>query len=195
MSYAGSRTILDADSHVMELGDFLDPFIDPAQRDALRRTGLDAVQAVLETATARAEARRIDPTKAAAAEERLMTDKGWLALGAFDPAERSRVLDLLGFEGQLVFATFATAMFAGRDLDRLYAGSAAQNKAMVDFCASDDRLLPVAYVPLADPDRATALAEEAIADGCAAVMVPSTAAGERAPSHPALDPFWDLLSR
>ena len=37
MTYAGQRVILDADSHVMELADFLDDFIDPAQRDRLPR--------------------------------------------------------------------------------------------------------------------------------------------------------------
>src|SRR5437588_4139594 len=195
MAYAGQRTILDADSHVMELADFLDGFIDPAQRDRLRRKGMEALKPVLEGATARAADRRADPTKAAEAEEGLLLDKGWQAMGAFDPAERSRVLDLLGFEGQLVFATFATAMFSGRDADRLYAGSAAQNRAMVNFCAGDQRLLPVGFVPLVDPERAVALAEEAVRDGCAAIMVPSTAAGERAPTHPDLDPFWDVLSR
>jgi predicted TIM-barrel fold metal-dependent hydrolase len=179
----------------MELADFLDGFIDPAQRDRLRRKGMDALKPVLEGATARAADRRSDPTRAAEAEERLLLDKGWQAMGAFDPAERSRVLDLLGFEGQLVFATFATAMFSGRDADRLYAGSAAQNKAMVNFCAGDHRLLPVGFVPLVDPERAAALAEEAVGEGCAAIMVPSTAAGERAPTHPDLDVFWDVLSR
>ena len=33
-------------------------------------------------------------------------------MGAFDPEERGRVLDLLGFDGQLVFATFASYMYA-----------------------------------------------------------------------------------
>jgi uncharacterized protein len=194
MTYAGQRTILDADSHVMELADFLDEFIDPAHRDQLRRAGMEALQPVLEKAAERARSRRSDASAAAQAEERLMVDKGWQAMGAFDPEERSRVLDLLGFDGQLVFATFASAMFTGKDVGRLYAGSAAQNKAMVSFCAGDQRLLPVAYVPLVDPDRAVSLAEEAIADGCKAVMVPSTAAGERSPTHPLLDPFWDVLS-
>ncbi|HWW52838.1 MAG TPA: amidohydrolase family protein [Acidimicrobiales bacterium] len=194
MTYAGQRTILDADSHVMELADFLDEFIDPEHRNGLRRQGMEALKPVLDRATQGAETRRSDPAAAAEAEERMMVDKGWQALGAFDPAERTRVLDLLGFDGQLVFATFASAMFTGNDAGRLYAGSAAQNKAMVNFCAGDERLLPVAFVPLIDPARATALAEEAIADGCKAVMVPSTAAGERSPTHPALDPFWDMLS-
>jgi len=194
MTYAGQRTILDADSHVMELADFLDDYIEPEQRDRLRRQGMEALKPVLDTATERAQARRSDPAAAAAAEERMMLDKGWQALGAFDPAERTRVLDLLGFDGQLVFATFASAMFTGSDTGRLYAGSAAQNKAMVNFCSRDQRLLPVAFVPLVEPDRAAALAEEAIADGCRAVMVPSTAAGERSPTHPDLDPFWEVLS-
>jgi predicted TIM-barrel fold metal-dependent hydrolase len=194
MTYAGRRTILDADSHVMELADFLDGFIDPAQRDRLRRRGMEALAPVLEGAVARADARRSEAAEAALAEERLLQDKGWNAMGAFDPAERSRALDLLGFHGQLVFATFATSMFAGRDVDRLYAGSAAQNRAMVSFCNGDERLLPVGFVPLDDPARAATLAAEAVDLGCAAVMVPSTAAGERAPTHPDLDPFWDVLS-
>ena len=209
MTYAGNRTILDADSHVMELGDFLDGFIDPAQATRLRRRGMDALAPVLEQAMSRADRRRSDPAASAAAEQDLMSDKGWMAMGGFDPAERSRVLDLLGFRAQLVFATFATAMFSlprsprryedkarlADDLDLLYAGCHAQNKAMTSFCAADERLLPVAYVSLVDPARAATAAAEAIADGCAAVMVPSTAAGDLAPTHPDLDDFWNTLQR
>ena len=195
MTYAGGRTILDADSHVMELADFLDDFIEPSQRDRLRRGGMEALQPVLDDAVAKSHSRQTDPEKATLAEERLMTDKGWSAMGGFDPVERSRVLDLLGFHAQLVFATFATAMFTGKDLERLYAGASAQNRAMANFCADDPRLLAVGFVPLVDPERAVACAAEAIDSGCAAVMVPSTAAGERAPTHPALDDFWSLLER
>lgn len=209
MTYAGDRTILDADSHVMELGDFLDGFIDPEEAGRLRRRGMEALRPVLADAVAKAEARGADRSVAAEAEQRLMTDKGWSAMGGFDPTERSRVLDLLGFQGQLVFATFATAMFSmprnprryedkgelARDLDLLYAGASAQNRAMAGFCASDPRLLPVAYVPLVDPERAISCADEAIDAGCAAVMVPSTAAGERSPTHPDVDGFWSLLEQ
>jgi predicted TIM-barrel fold metal-dependent hydrolase len=209
MTYAGDRLILDADSHVMELADFLDDFIDPAEVDRLRRRRMEVLRPVLDAAVTQAQARGADPTAANAAEQRLMADKGWSALGGFDPAERSRALDLLGFEGQLVFATFATDMFSlprnvrryddekelARDLDLLYAGASAQNRAMAGFCASDPRLLPVAYVPLIDPARAVSCAEEAIGGGCAAVMVPSTAAGERSPTHPDLDGFWSVLEQ
>ena len=193
-TYVRGRSVLDADSHVMELADFLDDFVDPAFKDRLRDVTSDRLAGVLTEAVAKATARRTDAEAAKLAEGRLMQDKGWHAMGAFDQAERSRVLDLLGVEGQLVFATFATARFVGKDQDRLYAGSSAQNRAMAHFCSQDERLLPVAFVPLVDPGRAIALAVEAIAAGCAAVMVPSTAAGTRSPTHPDLDGFWDVLS-
>jgi predicted TIM-barrel fold metal-dependent hydrolase len=195
VTYAGPRRILDADSHLMELADFLDDHIDPEYRDRLRRKGMEALEPVLSSAVAGAERRRADAAAAAEAEERLLQDKGWQAMGAFDPAERSRVLDLFGFDGQLVFATFATAMFAGRDAGRHYAGASAQNRAVAEFCRDDPRLLPVGYAPLVEPDRALAAVTEAIELGCSAVMVPSTAAGERAPTHPDLDPVWDTLAQ
>jgi uncharacterized protein len=195
VTYAAGRRMLDADSHVMELADFLDAHIDESQAARLRRGGMEALKPVLDKAVERAEERKRDAAKAAEAEARLLQDKGWSAMGAFDPVERSRVLDLFGFEGQLVFATFATAMFSGRDLDRLYAGAAAQDRAVAEFCKDDPRLLPVAFVPLADPVRAAKAVADAIDIGCKAVMVPSTAAGELAPTHPDLDPVWDTLAQ
>ena len=71
-----------------------------------------------------------------------MTAKGWHALGAFDPAERSRALDLLGFDAQLVFSTFAATQFSGDDIELLYGGTRAHNRAMSTFCEADARLLP-----------------------------------------------------
>ena len=193
-TYVGDRSVLDADSHVMELADFLDDFVDPEFKDRLRDVTSGQLAAVLTDAVGKSEERHADTDVARQAEGRLLRDKGWHAMGAFDPVERSRVLDLLGVEGQLVFATFATSRFTGKDEDRLYAGSSAQNKAMANFCSQDKRLFPVAYVPLVDPGRAIGLAVEAIEAGCAAVMVPSTAAGTRAPTHPDLDGFWKILS-
>ncbi len=183
--------MLDADSHVMELPGFLDDFIVEDMRERLR--GRDLIKPVTDAAEEAAAKRSADEQARAEAEERLLRDKGWSAMGAFDPAERSHVLDLFGFDGQLVFATVANAWFAGKDLDLLYAGSAAHNKALVDFCKDDPRLLPVAWVPTVDRDRAVACLEEAIEIGCTTVHIPSTAAGDKSPTHPDFDPFWRLL--
>lgn len=194
MRYAGQRTILDADSHVMELADFLDDYLSESDRQLLNRGMFEALRPRLDAATQNARARQTDPHVRAQAEEQLMKDKGWMAMGGWDPAERSRVLDLLGFDAQLVFGTFGTLLYKGRDSLDLYVGTSAFNRAMADFCAKDPRLLAVANIPLKDPKRATAAAVEAIDAGCAAVMVPSLPAGELAPTHPDLDPFWDVLA-
>jgi uncharacterized protein len=194
MTYAAGRRILDADSHLMELPGFLDAHIVPRMLGRLRGRSMERLRPVLDRAIERAERRATDPTLAAKARERLLEDKGWAAMGAFDPAERSRVLDLFGFQGQLVFATFATSMFMGRDQELLYEGSSAHNRAVVEFCKADPRLLPVGFVPLVDPVRALECGQEAIQLGCAAIHVPSTAAGDRSPSHPELDPFWSMLA-
>jgi uncharacterized protein len=194
MTYAGSRPMLDADSHLMELPGFLDPYIERDLRDELKGREMARIASRLDVAVAAAERRRMDPQQRSDAEDRLLQDKGWNALGAFDSAERSRALDLFGFDAQFVFATFATAMFVGRDEDLLYAGSAAHNRALAAFCEHDPRLLPVSFVPLVDPVRAVGLLEEAIDLRAGAVHVPSTAAGARGPTHPDLDPFWRLLN-
>lgn len=194
MTYAGQQRVLDADSHVMELSDFLDEFLTADERKLLNRSLFDARRETLDEASASATRRREDPTAANAAAETLMKDKGWSAMGGWDSTERSKVLDLLGFDAQLVFGTFATLMYkVNSELD-LYVGTSAFNRAMAAFCGSDPRLLAVANIPLTDPKKATVAAEEAIEAGCAAVMVPSTPAGELAPTHPDIDPFWDVLA-
>ena len=151
MTYSGGRVILDADSHVMELADFLDEFLEPQDLARMRRTTMDALAPVLHEASERAERRRSDPEAAAAAEARLLQDKGWFAMGGFESSERSRVLDLLGFEGQLVFATFASTLYLGRDLGRLYAGAAAQNHALHAFCAERPAAAPRRVRPARRP--------------------------------------------
>ena len=61
---------------------------------------------------------------------------------------------------------------------------------MVEFCSVDPRLLPTCYVPLADLDRAAAMADEAIAMGAAALLVASGCPPGHSPSHIGLDPVW-----
>jgi predicted TIM-barrel fold metal-dependent hydrolase len=142
-----------------------------------------------------AEARRGDHDAAARLEADVMGAKGWNALGAFDPAERSRALDLLGFDAQLVFSTFAPTQFASDDdLELLYGGTRAHNRAMVDFCSADRRLIPVGFVPLTDTERAIQATREAIAMGCRAILVPSVPPRAKSPTHPDYWPLWAHLA-
>jgi predicted TIM-barrel fold metal-dependent hydrolase len=193
MPYAEGRTYHDADSHLMELPNWLEEFADAKTRVGLRPLYLGGAGALAEQAVAQAEARKGDAEAAASLEGALMKVKGWSALGAFDPVERSRALDLLGFQRQLVFSTFASTQFLGDDLDLLYGGTAAHNRGVAAFCEHDARLIAVANVPWADPERTVAAVQEAIDIGCGAVHVPSHPGRGKSPTHPDFDGVWATL--
>src|SRR5579885_2557994 len=149
MAYANGRTYLDADSHIMELHDWLASHADPAVRERIGRLRLGGAGRLAEEAVAAATTRRNDPAAAARFDEQVMNAKGWSALGAFDAAERSRALDLLGFDRQLVFSTFSSSQFMWqKDPDVRWRGTRAHNRGIVDFCSQDERLMPVVMVPL-----------------------------------------------
>jgi uncharacterized protein len=193
MPYASGRTFNDADSHIMELADWLAPYADPGIREKLRPLYLGGAGKLAEDAVNAAAARRGDAEAARKLESNLMGAKGWGALGAFDPAERKRALDLLGFDRQLVFSTFAPTQFGGDDLELLYGGTRAHNRAISDFCASDSRLIAVGMVPWGDPERSAREIDEAIRLGCGAILVPSAPTGARSPTHPDYHPLWARL--
>lgn len=193
MPYAKGRTFYDADSHVMELGNWLAKYADPGVRARIRPLHLGGAGKLAEQAVADAELRRDDPGATQRLEDDIMSAKGWSALGAFDAGERSRALDLLGVDRQLVFSTFAATQFAGDDLDLLYGGARAHNRAMADFCAADARLIAVGLVPWGDPQRAVGEAEEAFRLGCGAILVASAPPRDRSPFHTDYYPFWKLL--
>jgi hypothetical protein len=146
MPYADGRRYCDADSHLLELHDWLPRYADPGIRARIRPLYLGGAGGMAEQAVRDAAARRGDPAAARALEAELMNAKGWNALGAFDPAERSRALDLLGFAQQLVFSTFAPTQFAGDDLDLpvgFSLGSRAELRVAIgSFSDSNPRTIP-----------------------------------------------------
>ena len=200
MTYAQHRRIIDVDSHLIELDDFLDLAARPEHRHRIPRmdaqTNLPVVQAALERGRELFAKRQGDAEVMAKFEASLMdnTKSAWNRLGAFDPKERSHVLDLLGFELQWVLPTFAFHQIAHTDdLDSLEVGALTLNKAMGEFCAADPRLKATGYLPLSlGPARAKAVMDQGFADGCYSYIVPTNQPDDGQPSftHPDYDPIW-----
>lgn len=193
MAIAGS--VFDADSHVMEVEEWLPAYADPAVRDRLGSLGLAKAGARAAELMASLPQLWERQRTADVGPEVLSGPKGWLAPGALDATVRGRVLDALGIAAQLVFPTFSLAQFAqADDPDVRYGGALALNRAITDFCAADPRLKAVGFLPLHDPERAARTLDEALAAGVAAVWVPSDAPGDISPTHVSLDPVWARLA-
>lgn len=200
MSYAGTRKIIDADSHVIELDDFLinaaaeaDKKLIPLMSD---QTELPVMQAGLDRGKELFIRRQNDPEVMAKFEASVLDNKksGWNRLGAFDSAERTHTLNLFGYEMQWVLPTFSFHQIAHvKDPKVLDIGSRTLNKAMGDFCARDDRLKAIGYIPLTlGPDKAREIMDQGFADGCYSFMVDTNEPDDDKPSftHPDFDVIW-----
>jgi predicted TIM-barrel fold metal-dependent hydrolase len=194
MPYIEGRVVHDADAHIMEEPTWLGEHADPGIREQLLPTtelGLAPGEAELLEHYRR---RHADPEFRARDAEEIMQRKNWKATGSFLAEDRPLALDLLGVASQLVFNTFNNGRLVrlerGEDLDLAYGAARAHNRAMVEFCSVDDRLLPTCYVPLADFERSAAMAGEALRMGAAALLVSSACPRGHSPSHVGLDPVW-----
>jgi predicted TIM-barrel fold metal-dependent hydrolase len=204
MTYApDSRPYYDADSHIMELPSFLKDYADPAFRDDIPEVNYDAsLVSNEEVAVIVGQGGRHSPehvqAQVALGDRLIESSKEIQALGAFDPADRSVAMDMLGFKKQLVFATHSVVLpfhpSSKTDPDLRYAAARAHNRHMTDFCSNDDRLMGVAVVPLDDPARAIAELDFVIGQGLESVWVPHRAPIGFAPGHVDLEPFWARLA-
>jgi predicted TIM-barrel fold metal-dependent hydrolase len=204
MTYAPQeRAYYDADSHIMELPDFLKKYADPDIRDETPLVNYsaslvtDEEVAVIMAQGGRHSAEHIAAQKALG-DRLIASSKEIQALGAFDRADRTAALDMLGFRAQLVFTTHSVATPfspSSKISPRLrYGATRAHNRHMADFCANDPRLLGVAIIPLDDPDLALAELDFALGAGLKAVWTPHRPCGDRSPGHVDLEPFWATLA-
>lgn len=204
MTYAPSdRPFYDADSHIMELPNFLIDYADADIRDRLRPVSYaaslvtDEEVEVIVANDSKHSAEHVE-AQVALGDRLIAESKEIQALGAFDRDDRSVAMDMLGFKKQLVFATHsvATPFSASAKLpdDLRYGSARAHNRAMRDFCAEDARLMGVAAVPLNNPELAMVELEFALDAGHEAIWVPHSAPGGRSPGHVDLYPFWERLA-
>src|SRR5690348_12184855 len=181
MTYAGERVIFDADSHLMELPDFLTAHADPGEADLMPPMGSLATGQF--NPAAHIGKAGHDPETLArllSLGDQITHGPKWHdALGSFSGAERGRALDLLGFRRQVVFSSFCSRPIFEADAKARYPTARAHNRAMAAFCNADPRLIGVAIVPLDDVALAMAEIEHARRLGLGAIWVAAAAAGGR----------------
>ena len=210
-----NRAFYDADSHVMELPNFIKDYADKEFKDLIPPVSYQAslvtdeeVDEILQNGgkhTKEHIAKQI-----ALGDELIAKSKEIQALGAFNRTDRSTAMDMLGFKKQLVFATHSVvtpfhdlrgkAKYVEKLVPKItpelrYGATRAHNRAMADFCSQDSRLLGVGVVPLHEPQLAMKELEFAIKTGLQAIWIPHYASGDRSPGHLDLDPFWTKLAR
>jgi predicted TIM-barrel fold metal-dependent hydrolase len=203
MAYAPDhRPFYDADSHIMELPDFLKKYADPDLREQLPAVSYSA-SLVTDEEVAEIMARGGRHSEEHLAEllamgnQLIERSKEIQALGAFDGRERSRAVDMLGFKKQLVFATHSVTMPfspSSNIAPKLrYGATRAHNRHMAEFCSHNSRLMGAAIVPLDEPELALEELDFAIKSGLKAVWMPHRPCGDRSPGHVDLDRFWARL--
>jgi len=205
MTYAKHRKIIDADSHVIELDDFLERAATKEDKKLLPKMSeqkeLPVIQAGLDRGRELFKKRSEDSETMAKFEAALLdnTKSGWNRLGAFDSKERSHALDLFGFQMQWILPTFAFHQVAHVDnLEVLEAGARSLNSAMGKFCSSDERLKAIGYIPLSlGPEISIELMKKGFGDGCYTFMVDTNEPNpkNRSFTHPDFDPIWAYFEK
>ena len=204
MAYApNDRPYYDADSHVMELPDFVTSYADPNVRDDIPEVSYSAsIVTDEEVAVIMDQGGKHSDEHVAAqlamGDELIAKSKEIQALGAFNSADRTQAMNLLGFKKQLVFATHSlvTAFHPSSKTDPKirYGAARGHNRHMSEFCQTDDRLMGVGAVALDDPALAIKEVEWCIKQGLEAIWIPHRSPIERAPGHVDFDPVWARLA-
>ena len=204
MTYAPDhRPYYDADSHIMELPNFLKDYADPAIRDEIPQVSYSASlvsdeEVAVIMAQGGQHSTEHKASMIALGDKLIESSKEIQALGAFNGDDRKVAMDMLGFKKQLVFATHSVAFpfhpSSKKPPHLRYGATRAHNRHMVDFCQADDRLLGVGIVPLDSPEHALTELKFAIDSGLKAIWVPHRAPIDMSPGHVDLEPFWALLA-
>ncbi len=193
MAYA-TRSMHDADSHIYEDSNWLQPFLDSATNGKVPRLwdGPSESQTI-GADFALAMKKHRDPVYLDEDASQIMLRKNLNATGSWIREDRPRALDLLGFKSQLVFDTFASAkaiQISQHDAKLAVQLAEGQRRAMIEWCSVDARLLPVIVVPFCDRAEAVRLTTEAIDAGAGAIQISQYCPPGFSPSHIELEGVW-----
>jgi predicted TIM-barrel fold metal-dependent hydrolase len=184
----------DADSHIMEPRDWIFEHVDPGLRER--------VEGVWKVGEPRREIERslalhADVAYRADDAPQITLRKNLDATGSWVATDRPAALDHLGFASQFVFDTFTTPEVLRFDRDGQHelavALAKAQQRAVIEWCSVDPRLLPVTVVPVGDFTAAVDLGRHAIDAGTAALWIGQYPTGH-SPSHVALESLWAMAA-
>ena len=193
MPYIENRIVHDADAHTMELPNWYDEFGTKRVQDAFRKR-FEGNKGLAHTYFEDIAEVHKQKSYQDLNEKNLMIRKNYEALGSFNKHDRSEALDLLGIKSQLVFPTspnvWLESLEHSDEVELLYEVASATNRTQIEFCSDDERLFPVAYVPLADLDKANKAAIEAIKTGAKALLIPWACPKRHSTSHVDLDKVW-----
>src|SRR5271166_277625 len=175
MPYVEGQNIHDADAHIMEASDFLDDHIEAAYRDKVDvRKWFGGPTNLLHDSIKSLRSRHDHPQWRAENADKILLRKNYDAMGSWRREDRPEALDHLGFASQLVFTTWFLGLMDlehSDDLRLTHAVARGFNRAMVDFCSVDRRLLATCYVPLAEFEGAAAIARDAISLGAKGLLI------------------------
>ena len=194
-TYAGDRTVIDIDAHILEPVGWLKSYASASVRDEIPELGVGdpGFTQLLQAAARDHELRASDPAVFGRATIEFMTmaRKGWMSLGGWDPTERAIALDRLGFTHQVIFPTGAFNQVYDTPVDSRAEAARAMNRGLAEFCG-DPRLVATAYVPFEHgPDVAIQFVEAASRDGVGGLLVDSIPSSrQRSFTHPDFDPVW-----
>ena len=179
------RVIHDADAHLLEPPDLFTEHADPDVRDRIDE--LTVGFRINDDGTSENEIvehfrrRHGDPEFRSHDEEQIWLRKNFEATGSFIAEDRPAALDMLGVASQLIFNTFTNKTLQrvehGEDLDLAYGLARAHNRAVVEFCSVDARLLPTKTASAGKPRGHQA---------CRTAVRPSPARGQTARPEPVL---------
>lgn len=197
--YCAGRTYYDADGHIMEHPGWVEQFADKDIADKLKLPKYNQIddQIALHEMFSDDDVWKLTPEKIQRAEENVMIPKSYNALGAIDPQQRSRALDLIGLDAQLIFSTLSSRPFVSyvemEDWEMVYGYARAVNRGLAEFCQHDSRLYPVGILTLHQPHLALKELKNAVKEGIKGIMLPATPVGDKSPGHPDFDPIWRYM--